>query len=793
MMSDYFYSLRFKLPAIILLMSFASIAVVFWVSFLSVKEELIADRLKELNAQISTLQADLDDSLSSKHYEKARERLLLAALLPNIKSILLADESNKVLIASRNAWRQQPAEQVNPSFDSKLAYLTRILGVNQQQVIAEHELAVTQIISVYYPVRLGQLSINSLRPTVIGTLYVEYDLTLPLAKARQTAWYEALRLAGLNFSVALILVMLLERQIRCRLGELEDMATRLQNGRLDYRVKITGRDEISKLGQTLNTMAQRWQDIEADLKIAKQEADKANQAKSAFLAKMSHEIRTPMNGIMGMTHFLLSSGLGSQQKQYAGIIARSADTLLSLINDILDLSKIEAKKFTLEQRAFDLEQAIEEVIEMVAFRAQEKSLDLAYFIGSDVPARVIGDKDRLKQILLNLCGNAIKFTAEGQVTITLESEMLEPELFKVNMVIRDTGEGIPKSKQSSLFQPFRQLSSQQAQQSMGTGLGLYISRQLARLMGGDINLVSEPGQGATFTVSIPFKEASVVQSSVQIQLTGYTVLILETQAASRQFLQERIELWGGHCLTTDSVENGLQILKEQQTHETWMVFVEQRLLYELVEGETLLDYLEQNAIKRIELLAMNQVRDEQNLDHTQVRVLYKPLRGSYLQDAFADLLQLSRERSHQENLAESLIDSALAQQFNILLAEDNAINQIVVLEYLKKLGFRTDVAQNGLEVLEKVKTNSYDLVLMDCQMPEMDGFEATRKIRNGEAGMDNKNIVVVAVTAYAYQEDQDKCFAAGMDDFVTKPIKSEAISKVLAKWLSRSDRLNNSE
>lgn len=785
-MSRYsFSSLRIKLPLLLFSFSLISVSLLVYLRLENSKQDLIRDRLNELNAIITPLQADLSDALSGNNLELARERLLLKALIPNINSIVLTDANDKVILASRNSWREEFARDVIPAYDVEAANKIRELSTFEHHIDYADQFSSHSKISAYYAVDLGNFRDKGLRTHHMGVLFLEYDLNQPMAKAEQDALIEAAWLSGLNIASTLILMVLLNHLITLRIQHLAAAALALREGHLDTRSVLQGQDEISQLGANFNRMAEHWQNVEADLQTAKTQSERDSQAKTEFLAKMSHEIRTPLNGVIGMSALLLESNLTAQQKQFTEIIASSADSLLSLINGILDISKIEAKKFELTPTTFDLIHLLEEAIEVVAFRAHAKQLDIAYFIAPGTPTALVGDRDRLKQILLNLGGNAVKFTQKGSVTISAGTKLEQDGKVVLIFEVKDTGEGICESKIDQLFTAFTQLSGPNYQQNTGTGLGLYICKQLAELMGGQIGVSSKLESGSTFWITIPFTlEQSAIPKCFP-DLSGSRVLIVDEYAVSRAALREILESWGAICDESLHLNLGLMLLEQSIKRESpyTFVFIDRNWNSEeeCQVWQQLSTAQQYRHIHFISMSGLNRLSFDPKMAAHDFNLLYKPIRHSSL-SACVENLMLPRAGTLSCEMSQDPSASIKTLPCRVLVVEDNAINLLVLSKFLKKKGCEVFSAGNGRDAIETLQETTIDLILMDCQMPEMDGFEATQRIRQGEAGSLNIAIPIVAVTAFAYHSDVEKCLSSGMDDFMSKPIKPEILERIVEKW-----------
>ena len=550
-----------------------------------------------------------------------------------------------------------------------------------------------------------------------------------------------------------------------------------------YGAPLFDGDQIDGFLLIFNDISEKQKTQRAILK-AKEVAESAARVKSEFLATMSHEIRTPMNGVIGMTSLLMDTPLTSEQLEYVETIRLSGESLLTIINDILDFSKIDSGKLTLEFHPFRINDCVEEAIDLIAQHAQQKNLDLFYLIESNLPEYVISDITRLRQILVNLLSNAVKFTDHGEIFIHVEPVKAKPG--HLHFSVRDTGIGISKEKQNLLFSPFSQADSSTTRKYGGTGLGLAISARLVSLMGGKIWLESTPGYGSTFHFTIQVDEARQLSTSdpdeLLLNLQNRRVLIVDDNATNCRILQQQTRKWKMIPTIATSARQALELLDTDQIFHLAIIDMQMPEMDGLSLAKAIKARIGKNKIPLIMLSSMGSL--DSNLSIPQdlfYAYISKPVKQSRLLDTIMQIFS-EQEVSKTQKTPQKQFEADLANRIplRILVAEDNPVNQKLILRILEKLGYMADMAANGLEVLEALKRQTYDLIFMDVQMPELDGLDTTRSII---ADMNSsKKPIIIAMTANVMQGDRELCLEAGMDDYIPKPVQISSIQNMISKW-----------
>jgi len=654
----------------------------------------------------------------------------------------------------------------------------------------------------------------------IGSVYLESDLKEMYSRLMH---YVALS-AGALFTAAMLAFVLAIRLKRVISDPILNLAraTSIVTKEKDYNIRAVRQsdDELGQLIDGFNGMLSEIQRrdakleqnreglehevaartaeltrVNAELTDAKERAEQASRAKSEFLANMSHEIRTPMNGVLGMTDLALDAAAPEQQHEYMTMVKSSAESLLTVINDILDFSKIEAGKLDLDLIPLNLHELIEEAMQLLAFRAHEKGLELLCDIRPEVPEQVTGDPTRLRQIILNLTGNAIKFTDRGEVELKVLARQTEGAELTLEFQVRDTGIGIAPEKQKDIFEAFSQADGSMARRFGGTGLGLTISSQLARLMGGRVWVESEPGKGSCFHFTACVQIASGTAPNRTASASGLAevrVLIVDDNAASRSNLDALLRRWNMQPVQALSASEALPVLQRARGSERpfRIVLIDMNMPGTDGLAQEIRNWRDASQPALVMLTSNTRKGEAARSPGLGIAYLSKPVRASELLAVIHRALRPAQNVNPQTGAAAPQPSDRLpVRPLRILLAEDNPVNQLLAVRLLERRSCQVQVANNGREVLSRLENEEYDAILMDGQMPFMTGFEATQAIRLQERGT-GRHIPIVAMTAHAMKGDRERCLACGMDDYIAKPVNPTELYKVLERLRARLTALS---
>ncbi|MBE8215043.1 MAG: response regulator [Endozoicomonadaceae bacterium] len=763
-------------------------------------KERLSDRLADIGEMVIELTQDM---LHTNNPQIIQDILSSFYTLHDIEDIYIIEQNQKLKVGYDGYVESPRIFNVNP--DRQDIFIDNWLYVSLPIVMPNNQVAGHVIITADTTDLNHQMNLNILIALLITVLAILFSYLCAFLLQRNIAT-PIITLANQmkKISKNQIFNVKLERKSHDEIGDLYDQFNHLlkqvqqRDHKLhQHKVKL---EEIVKLRTTaLNVANTNLKKSMNETIIAKDAALDAAEAKSSFLANMSHEIRTPMNGVLGMIEMMQDTPLDSIQEDYLATAYSSACALLQIIDDILDFSKIEAGKLQLELIPFDVSSVIGDIALLLSSKAHQKGIELNYFIDPTLPKSIIGDSVRLRQVLINIVGNAIKFTQKGEVSIRCVVKEKEPKnlSYHIHFAIQDTGIGLEKNVIPNLFQPFTQADNSTTRKFGGTGLGLSISQQLIALMDSHISISSELGQGTCFYFDLMFKtpmnqpQSSAVELA-QHHLKAKSALIIDDNKTVRHILKDYLTHWG---MQVDLAKNGKDALEKLKTMQTnnkhyHIAYIDENM--PIMDGHTFITELRNNtiyhSIKRVMLITGLMNPDKKQAAHLH-DALPKPFHPLQLLECTLKVLALIDSHHRLKEKKTLLPTMKKTTDISLLLVEDNLVNQKVALALLKKLGFQPPmIANNGKEAIQAIQKTNYTLIFMDCQMPEMNGYEATHWIRNWEKTKQREPIPIIAMTANAMEGDKEKCLDAGMDDYVSKPIKLDHLESVIEKWLSKKEQ-----